>query len=119
MPLTVKLPVTVASPPTLKSAATATVFGNPIVILLLETAVSISLFVPSNVSVSVPTVTVSLDPLSAAIVNVLLRLLISPSTYVFVAGSLPDAGLGSPVILWLPYNTCHSAACNARNVVSA
>ena len=38
-------------------------------ILLFETVVSISFAVPSNVSVSVPTVRVSLLPLSAAIVS--------------------------------------------------
>ena len=57
VPLTVKLPAIVIS------------LGNPIWIWLLVTVVSISLDVPANVKVSVPNVTVSLLPLSAAIVK--------------------------------------------------
>ena len=57
VPLTVRLPEIV------------TLLGNPMFILLSETVVSISLAVPSKVKVSVPTVTVSLEPLSAAMVN--------------------------------------------------
>ena len=58
VPLTVRLP------------AIVTLLGNPIVILLSETVVSISFVVPSNVKVSVPTATVSFDPESAAMVKV-------------------------------------------------
>ena len=57
VPLTVRLP------------AIVTLLGNPMFILLSETVVSISLAVPSKVKVSVPIVTVSLEPLSAAMVN--------------------------------------------------
>ena len=63
VPLTVKLPVTVRSLPIVTSS------GRPIWIWLSETVVSISFDVPANVSVSVPTVTVSFEPLSAAIVR--------------------------------------------------
>ena len=56
-PLTVRLPEIV------------TFVGRPIVILLLDTVVSTSFAVPSNVRVSVPTVTVSAVPLSAATVR--------------------------------------------------
>ena len=63
VPLTTKLPVTVSTPPTVTSS------GSAILILLSLTVVAISFAVPSNVSVSVPTVTVSFDPVSAAIVK--------------------------------------------------
>ena len=56
-------------PDTVRFPEIVTLVGSPIVILLFETAVSISFVVPSNVKVSVPTVTVSFDPLSAAIVK--------------------------------------------------
>ena len=80
VPFTVKLPVIVASPPIVTSS------GSPIVIVLSETAVSISLAVPTKFSVSVPTVTVSSEPLSAPIVNAL-ALLTCESTYALVAAS--------------------------------
>ena len=60
----------VVSPLTVKLPAIVTSSGNPIVILLFETVVFTSLEVPSKVKVSLPTVTVSFDPLSAAIVSV-------------------------------------------------
>ena len=63
VPLTVKFPVTTNAPPTVMSS------GSAILILLLLTVVAISFVVPSNVSVSVPTVTASFDPVSAAIVS--------------------------------------------------
>ena len=47
-----------------------TLLGRPIFILLLDTSVLTSFVVPSNVNVSVPTVTLSFDPESAAIVSV-------------------------------------------------
>ena len=47
-----------------------TSLGKPIFILLLDTSVLTSFVVPSNVNVSVPTITLSFDPESAAIVNV-------------------------------------------------
>ena len=57
-------------PATVKFPAIVTLVGKPTLILLFETVVSISFAVPSKVKVSVPTVTVSLLPLSAAIVSV-------------------------------------------------
>ena len=80
VPFTVKLPVIVNAPPIV------TLSGKAMLILLSDTVVAISFAVPSNVNVFVPTVTVSFDPLSAAIVNVL-ALLIFVSTYAFVAAS--------------------------------
>ena len=59
----------VVVPDTVKFPEIVTLVGSPILILLLDTVVSISFAVPSKVRVSVPTVTVSFDPLSAAIVN--------------------------------------------------
>ena len=85
VPFTVKVPETTASPVivtvddvisselsvpvTVKSLPIVTSLGRPIVILLLDTAVSISFEVPSKVNVSEPNATVSLLPLSAAIVK--------------------------------------------------
>ena len=66
----VVLETSVVVPATVKLPAIVTLVGNPILILLFETVVSISFAVPSKVKVSVPTVTVSLLPLSAAIVSV-------------------------------------------------
>ena len=60
VPLTVRLPVTVKSLPIVTS------LGKPICTWLFVTAVSISLVVPAKVSVSVPSVIVSV-PLSPAI----------------------------------------------------
>ena len=87
VPCTVRLPVIIASPVrltvvavissdkklpvTVKLFPIVTSFGNPIWIWLSETVVSISLLVPAKFRVSVPTVTVSLEPESAPIVNVL------------------------------------------------
>ena len=59
----------VVVPDTVKLPPIVTLLGNPIVILLFETVVSISLAVPSNSKVSVPTVTVSFEPESAPIVS--------------------------------------------------
>ena len=59
----------VVVPETVKFPEIVTLVGNPILILLSDTVVSISFAVPSNVKVSVPTVTVSFEPLSAAIVR--------------------------------------------------
>ena len=61
----------VVVPDTLRFPDITTLVGSPIVILLSDTAVSISLVVPSKVRVSVPTATVSFEPLSAATVKVL------------------------------------------------
>ena len=66
----VVLETSVVVPATVKLPAIVTLVGNPTLILLFETVVSISFAVPSKVKVSVPTVTVSLLPLSAAIVSV-------------------------------------------------
>ena len=57
------MPVTVKFPPI------TTLSGKAKLILLFETVVAISFAVPSNVNVSVPTVTVSLLPESAATVS--------------------------------------------------
>ena len=59
----------VVVPETVKLPAIVISVGKPMLILLSETVVSISPDVPSNVNVSVPTVTVALLPTSAAIVN--------------------------------------------------
>ena len=64
VPLTVRLPEIVAFPPIV------TLLGNPICIWLFDTVVSTSLAVPTKFNVSVPTVTVSSEPLSAPIVKV-------------------------------------------------
>ena len=61
----------VVSPLTVRFPEIVTLAGSPILILLSDTVVSISFAVPSKVRVSVPTATVSFEPLSAAIVNVL------------------------------------------------
>ena len=55
---------------TVKFPPITTLSGKATLILLFETVVDISFAVPSKVSVSVPTVTVSLLPESAAIVSV-------------------------------------------------
>ena len=60
-------------PDTVRFPEIVTLFGNPIVILLSDTVVSISFVVPSKVKVSVPILTVSFEPLSAAIVKVVDR----------------------------------------------
>jgi len=59
-----------SAPVTVKSFPTVTLLGKPIVIVLSLTVVSISLVVPAKFNVSVPTVTVSSEPLSAPIVKV-------------------------------------------------
>ena len=98
VPLTVKFPVTVNAPPIVTSS------GKPIVIVLSLTAVFTSFEVPLNVSVSVPTVTVSFEPLSAAIVNELPELT-SVSTYAFVAASWFEVGSPTFVNLFVLKST--------------
>ena len=78
VPLTVRLPVTVASPEIVTSS------GSPIVTVLFVTAVLTSLAVPANTRVSVPTTTPSVEEPSP-IVKVPPPLLICVSTYAFVA----------------------------------
>ena len=59
-PLTVKFPSTNKSLPTVRFVVISTVLGSPTVTLLLDTVTSVSLAVPSNVSVSVSKLIVSL-----------------------------------------------------------
>jgi hypothetical protein len=63
----------VVVPDTVKFPEIVTLVGSPILILLLDTVVSISFAVPSKVKVSVPILTVSFEPLSAATVRVVDR----------------------------------------------
>jgi hypothetical protein len=106
VPLTVKLPVIVNAPPIV------TLSGKAMFILLSDTVVAISFAVPSNVNVFVPTVTVSFDPLSAAIVNVLAEL-VSESTYAFVAASCALLGSATFVsALVLKSTVCPDATSN-------
>ena len=95
VPLTVRLPVTTASPPIVTS------LGRPIWIWLFVTAVSISPDVPANVSVSVPTTTPSAEPLSAPTVSVPAAE-IAPSTYAFVDASCALLGSATLVTAFAP-----------------
>jgi len=82
---------------TVKSLPTVTLLGKPIVIVLSLTAVSISPLVPAKLSVSVPTVTTSSEPVSAPIVkdelvvavDTLVILPSAPTTITGIALALP------------------------------
>ena len=91
----VVVPDTVKFPETIKLPAIVGLSTKPIWIWLLVTVVSISFVVPAKVNVSVPNVTVSLDPESAAIVksvliDAVLAAVICPYAFTVITGIAVD-----------------------------
>src|SRR6056300_976376 len=96
-PVVIVVPVTVKSPPIVRLLPTVTLLGRPIVTVLSVTVVSISFAVPAKVSVSDPTVTLSV-PVPPAIASSVEILLVSLSTYAFVAASCALVGSTTLII---------------------